>query len=67
MLDIRYGVVFQNGAWVIIGEGLRFGAYSTRSEAVTAAQRLAMVSAGLPVELHLQDETGQLRPPMRLS
>ena len=67
MLDIRYGVVFQNGAWVIIGPGLRFGAYSDRAVAVAAAQRLARESSGLPVELHLQDETGELKPPMRVS
>jgi hypothetical protein len=67
MEDVHYGVVQQNGAWRIIGDGLRFGAYKTRMDAVRAARRLAEKSCGLPVQLHVQDETGELRPPSRLN
>ena len=67
MTDVHYGVVHQDGAWTIIGEGLRFGAYKTRAGAERAARRLAAKSSGLPVQLHLQDDGGQLQPPKRLS
>jgi hypothetical protein len=65
-MEVNYGVVQQNGVWTIIGDGLRFGAYKTRRGAEGAARRLAEQSAGLPVRLHVQDETGELRPPTRL-
>lgn len=67
MAEVDYGVVHQDGAWRIIGEGLRFGAYSTAWSAERAARRLAKLSCGLPVRLHVQDETGELRPPDHLS
>ena len=66
MSDIHYGVVQQNGRWTIIGANLRFGAYTRRSSAIRAARRLAAESGGLPVQLHMQDETGTLLPPERL-
>jgi hypothetical protein len=66
-MEVHYGVVQQNGVWTIIGAGLRFGSYKTRMGAERAAMRLAMNSAGLPVQLHVQDETGELRAPQRLS
>ena len=67
MSDIHYGVVQQNGRWTIIGDHLRFGAYAHRSSAVRAARRLAATSGGLPVRLHMQDETGELLPPETLA
>ena len=66
-MEVHYGVVQQDGAWTIIGAGLRFGAYKTRKGAESAARRLAVKSAGLPVQLHVQDETGELQPPTRLT
>ncbi len=66
MTEVQYGVVQQNGAWTIIGDGLRFGAYKNRASAERAARRLAQQSSGLPVTLHVQDESGQLRPPETL-
>ena len=65
-MEVNYGVVQQNGVWTIIGDGLRFGSYKTRQRAEIAARRLAGKSSGLPVHLHVQDETGELKPPMRL-
>jgi len=68
MADINYGVVQQNGVWTIIGRSLRFGSYKTKRGAEAAARRLAAKSgAGLPVRLHVQDEAGELRPPVRLT
>jgi hypothetical protein len=64
-METHYGVVQQNGVWTIIGHGLRFGSYRTRAGAETAARRLAVKSA-LPVQLHVQDETGELLPPAKL-
>ena len=62
-METHYGVVHQNGVWTIIGHGLRFGSYRSRSSAESAARRLARTSA-LPVQLHVQDEdTGELLPP----
>lgn len=66
MADLDYGVVHQDGAWRIIGEGLRFGSYTTSWSAERAARRLAKLSSGLRVRLHVQDETGELRPPAHL-
>jgi hypothetical protein len=65
-MEVHYGVVQQNGVWTIIGQGLKFGSYKTRRGAESAARRLAETSAGLPVQLHIQDETGELKPPTRL-
>jgi len=67
MADINYGVVQQNGVWTIIGRSLKFGSYKTRRGAEQAARRLAAKSAGLPVQLHVQDEAGELQPPLRLT
>ena len=67
MADINYGVVQQNGVWTIIGRSLKFGSYKTRRGAEQAARRLAAKSAGLPVQLHVQDEGGELQPPLRLT
>ena len=66
MDEVHYGVVHQDGAWTIVGAGLRFGAYKTRRSAERAARRLARKSSGLPVLLHVQDERGELRPPARV-
>ncbi|HLI67405.1 MAG TPA: hypothetical protein VKU90_13670 [Caulobacteraceae bacterium] len=62
-MDVHYGVVKQNGVWTIIGRGLRFGAYTDRAVAEDALRRLADKSPGRSVHLHLQDETGELKPP----
>lgn len=61
MTTVHYGVVQLDGAWTIIGKGLRFGSYRTRAAAERAARRLASKSAGLDVQLHLQDSSGRLR------
>jgi hypothetical protein len=66
MTEVNYGVVQRNGAWTIIGDGLSFGAYQSRTLAEQAARRLAQQSSGLPVRLHVQDESGELRPPEKL-
>ena len=66
MTEVDYGVVQRNGAWSIIGKGLNFGSYKSRSSAERAARRLAGQSSGLPVRLHVQDESGQLQPPEQL-
>ena len=39
MADINYGVVEQDGSWIIIGANLRYGSYPTREEAEDAARR----------------------------
>jgi hypothetical protein len=36
MTEVDYGVVRHNGAWSIIGKGLHFGAYKSRSSAERA-------------------------------
>ena len=66
MPETHYGVVEQGGHWIIIGECLRFGHYADRRTAERAARGLAESSA-LEVQLHLQDDSGVLLPPERLS
>ncbi len=66
MTEVNYGVVQRDGAWTIIGDGLRFGSYKSRHEAEKAVRRLAGQSSGLPVRLHLQDDSGVLQPPLHL-
>jgi hypothetical protein len=66
MTEVNYGVVQRNGVWTIIGNGLQFGAYSSRVGAERAARRLAKQSSGLPVNLHIQNESGELMPPEHL-
>lgn len=67
MADIQYGVVHQDGRWTLIGRNLRYGAFRSRARAERAARQLAHSCGGLPVELHVQDETGELRPPKRIA
>ena len=69
MTEVHYGVVRVGGTWAIIGDQLRVGAYSTRREAETAARSLAeqATGVGLPVRMHVQDDTGELLPPTLLS
>lgn len=67
MTDVHYGVVRRGGTWNIIGDNLRFGSYKTRVSAERAARRLASKSSGLPVQLHVQNESGELQPPERLT
>ncbi len=66
MTEAHYGVVEQGGHWIIIGAGLRFGAYPDRPAAERAARGLAENSV-LGVQLHIQDESGVLRPPEQLN
>ncbi|MDB5460718.1 MAG: hypothetical protein JWO72_2459 [Caulobacteraceae bacterium] len=66
MADVHYGVVEQDGVWIIIGDGLRFGSFADKDRAERAARNLADISSGLTVQLHVQDETGELLPPERL-
>lgn len=61
MTEVNYGVVRISGRWTIIGQGLRYGAYDTREEAEEAMRRMAAQTDGLPVHLHFEDESGQLR------
>ena len=65
MAEIHYGVVEQDGVWVIIGDGLRYGSYADRDTAECAARGLAE-SSSVDVQLHVQDDTGQLLPPEKL-
>ncbi len=67
MREIHYGVIRQNGVWTIIGNCLRFGAYPTRAAAERAVRRLATLSLGLRVQLHMQDESGELKPPIPIA
>jgi hypothetical protein len=60
MIEIHYGVVQIDGEWMLIGEGLRSGPYPSKDEAEQVARRIAAEAAGLPVQLHLQDEAGEL-------
>lgn len=66
MTQVHYGVVKQDGAWTIVGQNLRVGRYTSRHSAVRAARRLALNSAGLPVQLHVQNASGQLLPPVQV-
>jgi hypothetical protein len=69
MTEVHYGVVRVGNTWAIIGDQLRVGAYATRRQAVSAARRLAeqATGVGLPVQMHLQDDTGELLHPTLLS
>jgi hypothetical protein len=61
MIEIHYGVVQIDGEWLVISEGLRSGPYSSEAEAEKVARRMAAQAAGLDVQLHLQNEAGELR------
>ncbi len=69
MTEVHYGVVRVGDTWAIIGDALRVGAYATRRQAERAARNLAeqATGVGLPVKMHLQDETGELLKPTLLS
>ena len=69
MTEVHYGVVRVGDHWAIVGDHLRFGAYSSRRQASEAASRLAEQSTGVgvPVLLHVQDEDGVLPGPTLLS
>ena len=68
MTEVHYGVVRTSQGWSLIGDALRVP-YSTRGAAERAARRLAEQSTGIgiPVQMHMQDEDGQLRRPQTLS
>jgi len=69
MTEVHYGVVRTNTGWSLIGDALRVGPYPTRGAAERAARALAEQSTGIgiPVQMHMQDEDGQLRRPQTLS
>jgi len=67
MIEVTYGVVQIDGAWMVISEGLRLGPYVTEAEAEEVARRMADQAAGLEVQLHLQDEDGLLHRDTHLS
>jgi hypothetical protein len=60
MIEIAYGVVRIEDRWMVISRGLRMGPYPSRTEAEEVARRMADKACGLEVQLHLQDETGEL-------
>jgi len=60
MIEVTYGVIQIDGDWVVISDGLRVGPYKSRSEAEGVARRMADKACGLDVQLHLQDEIGEL-------
>ena len=60
MIEVHYGVVQIEDQWMVISEGLRWGPFDTRAEAEHLAHRMADQAAGLDVQIHLQDETGEL-------
>ncbi len=60
MIEVHYGVVCIGGRWTIISEGLRFGSYDTAAEAEQIARHIANQAAGLPVQLHLQNDAGEV-------
>ena len=66
MAQINYGVILQDGCWRLVGPPLRYGRFRSRARAERAAHALARHSAGLPVNLHIQAETGELLPPKRV-
>ena len=66
MAELHYGVVQQNGRWIIIGQNLRYGSYKHRSSAVRAARRLARQTIGRPVTIHVQDESGAILRPQNV-
>ena len=61
MIEVHYGVVRIDGRWTIISEGLRFGSYDKAAEVEQIAQHIADRAAGLPVQLHLQNDAGEVR------
>ena len=61
MVEVHYGVVRIDGLWTIISEGLRFGSYDSAVEAERMARHMADQAAGLPVQLHLQNDAGEVR------
>jgi len=60
MLGIHYGVVQIDGEWMVIAEGLRLGPFPALADAEQVARRMADESAGLAVQLHLQNDAGEL-------
>ena len=58
--EIHYGVVQIDGAWLVISDGLRSGPYPSKAEAEQVARRMADEAAGLAVQIHLQDASGEL-------
>ena len=60
MIEVHYGVVQIDGQWMVISDGLRSGPYDSQEAAEQVARRMAEQAAGLEVQLHLQDEAGEL-------
>ena len=59
-MEIHYGVVQIEEQWMVISNGLRSGPYETQEIAEQTARRMADKAAGLEVQLHLQDPSGEL-------
>ncbi len=59
-MEIHYGVVQIEGQWMVISDGLRSGPYETQEIAEQTARRMADQAAGLDVQLHVQDQSGEL-------
>ncbi len=60
MIKVQYGVVRIDGRWTVISEGLRFGSYDTSAEAEQVARLMADQAPVTPVQIHLQNEAGEL-------
>jgi hypothetical protein len=65
MMEVHYGVVKIGDEWMIISQGLRSGHFATQHEAEQVARRMADQASGLPVQLHLQNELGELHAERR--
>ena len=61
MIEVNYGVFCIDGRWTIVSEGLRFGSYDSAAEAEQMARHIADQTAGLPVQLYLQNDAGEVR------
>ena len=59
-MEIHYGVVQIEEQWMVISEGLRSGPYRTREIAEQTARRMAAQAAGQDVQLHFQNQSGEL-------
>jgi len=59
-MEIHYGIVQIEEQWMVISDGLRSGPYDTQEIAEQTARRMADQAAGLDVQLHIQNQSGEL-------
>ncbi len=59
-MEIHYGVVQIEEQWMVISDGLRSGPYETQEIAEQTARRMADQAAGKEVQLHIQNQSGEL-------